>query len=560
MRYRDIRPSVSEMGGGGRRPKDDGWKDSVMNPDNYSPSKARELGLINDKEYAQRQTQAQALQGVHPELLLTPMGAARGVAGAVAKDAVGGAVARTAGNAARSEIVPAAGTVVKNVAGRDVATTGGNVSRVTNPELRTIDAPLQIGGPKALPGTANTTKQVGKNDYIDVTARDITNQRALPAPSLGPDLSSSISKVPATTWKDYIAPTTAAVAGHAALGGALYSANQSGKKDVQPEVKPPAEPQGKTLPNNNAGNGQGDRGKDQIAPVTPPKTDYRGSAAAQKLAADNNIANVNNIKVGQTIDLGGGKTHTVQAGDTLDKIAAKSSSSVPPKDAVIPPAPSAASTTFGQDVADKKAANTAPWTKPAAPALNIPNPIDNLDDITRLAGVPKTSTVAPAAAEPPAPVVLDLKKSDVATTDKPIQYGLDQRDAQAAINAEPPAPVVPEPAAAANNTRSLAGGDGMNGRSDQVPNQGLGNAPSKMSTSDFTNDTTARIMKSLNTQDSGNDVAASSIKGKSGDADTDTGLSQLPRTVVEPGSNKVEPLDLTKESRKIPKFSFLSGL
>ena len=539
MRYRDIRPSVSEMGGSGRgQRKDDGWKTSVMNPDNYSPSKARELGLINDKEYAQRQMQAQALQGVYPELLLTPMGAARGVAGAVAKDAVGGAVARTAGNAARSEIVPTAGTVVKNVAGRDVVGAGSNVTKATKPELRTIDAPLQIGGPKALPGTANTTKQVGKNDYIDVTARDITNQRALPAPSLGPDLSSSISKVPATTWKDYIAPTTAAVAGHAALGGALYSANQSGKKDVQPEVKPPAEPQGKTLPNNNAGNGQGDRGKDQIAPVTPPKTDYRGSAAAQKLAADNNIANVNNIKVGQTIDLGGGKTHTVQAGDTLDKIAAKSSSSVPPKDAVIPPAPSAASTTFGQDVADKKAANTAPWTKPAAPALNIPDPIDNLDDITRLSGIGsgKTSTVPPVqASEPPA-------------AEPPVQAS------------EPPA-AAPEPAAAATtNTRSLGGGDGMNGRSDQVPNQGLGNAPSKMSTSDFTNDTTARIMKSLNTQDSGNDVAASSIKGKSGDADTDTGLSQLPRTVVEPGSNKVEPLDLTKESRKIPKFPFLSGL
>jgi len=449
MRYRDIRPSMSEADNGAMKryqyaqqqadikantkagiaraeKKDaDSWKNSVMNPDRYTPDQARQMGLINDKEYRQRMAdpQAQALQGVYPELFLTPAGAARGVAGAVAKDAVGSAVARTAGNAARSEIVPAASNVVKNVASRDVVPAGGNVTKVVNPELKTINGPQQLTGP-----AANTTKQIGRNDpnVIDVTAKDITNRQALSAPNLGPDLSSSISKVPATTWKDYIAPTTAAVAAHGAVGGALYAANQSGKKDSEPVTAPPsAAPASKFM--------GGQPGYDEVgnaisavkpaaapatpvaAPVTPvaakpPKPEYQGSPAAQELAKLNGIDNVNSIKAGQTINLGGDKgSIQVKPGQTLDKIAAQASTNAP---ALVPTPDNNFSANVSKNKADA-AASTPAWAKPVnnptGPAdnkLDIPDPLDNLPDIKALAGIKSTApepAAPPAAPEPAAP-------------------------------------------------------------------------------------------------------------------------------------------------------------
>ena len=452
MRYRDIRPSMSEADNGAMKryqyaqqqadikantkagiaraeKKDaDSWKNSVMNPDRYTPDQARQMGLINDKEYRQRMAdpQAQALQGVYPELFLTPAGAARGVAGAVAKDAVGGALARTAGNAARSEIVPAAGNVVKNVASRDVVPAGGNVTKVVNPELKTINGPQQLTGP-----ATNTTKQIGRNDpnVIDVTAKDITNRQALSAPNLGPDLSSSISKVPATTWKDYIAPTTAAVAAHGAVGGALYAANQSGKKDSEPVTAPPSSASAPKFMGGQPGYDEVGNAISTVKPAAtpvaapatpvaapatpvaakPPKPEYQGSPAAQELAKLNGIDNVNSIKAGQTINLGGDKgSIQVKPGQTLDKIAAQASTNAP----ALAPTPD---NNFSANVSKNKAdaaASTPAWAKPVnnptGPAdnkLDIPDPLDNLPDIKTLAGIKSTAAepaATPSAAEPAA--------------------------------------------------------------------------------------------------------------------------------------------------------------
>jgi hypothetical protein len=65
------------------------------------------------------------------------------------------------------------------------------------------------------------------------------------------------------------------------------------------------------------------------APKTPaaaPKTPstYKGTAGAQEIAKLSGISDVNKIKAGQTLTLpGGAGSYTVQAGDTLDKIAAR---------------------------------------------------------------------------------------------------------------------------------------------------------------------------------------------------------------------------------------------
>ena len=64
------------------------------------------------------------------------------------------------------------------------------------------------------------------------------------------------------------------------------------------------------------------------APKTPaaaPKTPaaYKGTAGAQEIAKLSGVSDVNKIKVGQNLTLPGGGSYTVQAGDTLDKIAAR---------------------------------------------------------------------------------------------------------------------------------------------------------------------------------------------------------------------------------------------
>jgi LysM domain len=579
MRYRDIRPAVSEADNGAMKryqyaqqqadikantkayaaraeKKDaDSMKNSVLNPDRYTPQQARELGLINDKEYAQRQTQAQALQGVYPELFLTPAGAARGVAGAAAKDVVGGAVKNIAGrevvpaagnvvkNTVGSEVVPAGSSVTKNVAGRDVVPAGRDV--VNTPKLNTIDAPPQLTGP-----TANTTKQIGRNDpnVIDVTAKDITNRPQLTtnAPrdtrDMFPDAAHDFYYPKKPPPMDLTKPI-AAVAAPAIVGAGLYGINQSMQppskaatdKDATPAKPPSADQLPKaqgTLPNGTAGQ-RPTPSSDVIAAQrnaaastspAPINTKYQGSAAAQKLAADNNIANPNDIKVGQVINLGGDQTHTVKKGDTLDKIAAKSSSSVPPPSAVVQPsAPAAASsTTFSQDVADRKAKLDAPIT-PSKPTFDIPpDPRDNLADITRLSGLGsgKTSTVPTAQASlPPAlkpldiaePVTAqrsiagpDLTKDVSAPVPKTFQLG------RAAPNADGSAPEITV------NTPSPS-------KVSPIALRTANNSADPIGTLDFT-------------------------QGWSdGDDDTDVG--------AEVGPNK-----LTKENRKVSKFSFLRGL
>jgi len=478
MRYRDIRRSISEMGGSGmaQRRKDDGWKNSVMNPDNYTPSKARELGLINDKEYVKRQTQAQGIEPVYPELFLTPAGAARGISGAAAKNVVG------------RDVVPSAGTAVKNVVSKDVVPAGGNV--VKTPKLNTIDTPPQLPGPRVA-----QTKQIGRNDpnVIDVTAKDITNRQALSAPASA-ELRSPGLRPPSASYKDNIVPGAAAVAGHAALGGALYAANQAGKKDNFPSPAPAPAPA--PTPTPAPAPTPTPAPAPAPAPVAPPKTDYKGSAAAQKLAAANNIANPNFIKVGQTINLGGDNNYTVKQGDTLDKIAARSSSSVAPQNAVVPPAPATA-TTFSQDVADRKATNAAPIT-PAKPAFTLPEP-DELIDLKSL--LPKSSPVAPApAAAPPAPATLDQKLPGIADT---------QADA----------------------------------------------------VKDFTRSTTDRIKKLAGSPEiEPTIVNPPETSPEPVVAPAAAPTKDIERIEINPNTYKVEPLDLTKESRKISRFPFLSGL
>jgi len=542
MRYRDIRPAVSEMGGGGGgQRKDDGMKNSVMNPDRYSPSKARELGLINDKEYAKRQTAAQGIEPVYPELFLTPAGAARGVGGAVARDAVGGAVKNIAGR----EVVPAAGNVVKNTVGRDVVPAGGNVTKnvagrdvvpagrdvVNTPKLNTIDAPPQLTGP-----TANTTKQIGRNDpnVIDVTAKDITNRPQLTtnAPrdtrDMFPDAAHDFYYPKKPPPMDLTKPI-AAVAAPAIVGAGLYGINQSMQPPVKAATdkdattaKPPSadqlpKAQG-TLPNGTAGQ-RPTPSSDVIAAQrnaaastspAPINTKYQGSAAAQKLAADNNIANPNDIKVGQVINLGGDQTHTVKKGDTLDKIAAKSSSSVPSPSAVVQP--SAPATTFSQDVDQNKAkaaASTPAWAKPVnnptGPAdnkLDIPN-FDELDRITNLAGIsPKSSTVPTSSASEPT------------------------------SSASPP----PASNAAAQNT---AAGDS------------------------FTADTTARMLKARDAIDA--PAAAPAPVAEPPAPSTTLKTLEPTEPITAPkiaptinASNGKE--EVTKESQKISRFAFLRGL
>jgi hypothetical protein len=528
-------------GGGGGQRKDDGMKNSVMNPDRYSPSKARELGLINDKEYAKRQTAAQGIEPVYPELFLTPAGAARGVGGAVARDAVGGAVKNIAGR----EVVPAAGNVVKNTVGRDVVPAGGNVTKnvagrdvvpagrdvVNTPKLNTIDAPPQLTGP-----TANTTKQIGRNDpnVIDVTAKDITNRPQLTtnAPrdtrDMFPDAAHDFYYPKKPPPMDLTKPI-AAVAAPAIVGAGLYGINQSMQPPVKAATdkdattaKPPSadqlpKAQG-TLPNGTAGQ-RPTPSSDVIAAQrnaaastspAPINTKYQGSAAAQKLAADNNIANPNDIKVGQVINLGGDQTHTVKKGDTLDKIAAKSSSSVPSPSAVVQP--SAPATTFSQDVDQNKAkaaASTPAWAKPVnnptGPAdnkLDIPN-FDELDRITNLAGIsPKSSTVPTSSASEPT------------------------------SSASPP----PASNAAAQNT---AAGDS------------------------FTADTTARMLKARDAIDA--PAAAPAPVAEPPAPSTTLKTLEPTEPITAPkiaptinASNGEE--EVTKENQKISRFSFLRGL
>jgi hypothetical protein len=67
-------------------------------------------------------------------------------------------------------------------------------------------------------------------------------------------------------------------------------------------------------------------------------TDYKGTKGAQSLMALNpdKIQNVNQIRAGDTINLGGDKSYTIKQGDTLDRIAANQLSS--PTNVATPPA------------------------------------------------------------------------------------------------------------------------------------------------------------------------------------------------------------------------------
>ena len=72
------------------------------------------------------------------------------------------------------------------------------------------------------------------------------------------------------------------------------------------------------------------------APAPKPVSAYKGTTASQDLAKLNKIKNVNNIRVGQTISLGGDKSYTVQKGDTLDKISKRNTAPSAPTGAAAP--------------------------------------------------------------------------------------------------------------------------------------------------------------------------------------------------------------------------------
>jgi LysM repeat protein len=101
--------------------------------------------------------------------------------------------------------------------------------------------------------------------------------------------------------------------------------------------------------------------KTPAAPKTP--STYKGTAGAQEIAKLSGVADVNKIKVGQTLTLpGGAGSYTVQAGDTLDKIAARQA----PVSSTTTSTPTSTSTPASDSMAPAPTA-----TSPEAPSASI---------------------------------------------------------------------------------------------------------------------------------------------------------------------------------------------
>jgi hypothetical protein len=119
------------------------------------------------------------------------------------------------------------------------------------------------------------------------------------------------------------------------------------------------------------------------SPVKPkPNLNYKGSEGSQSLMALNpdKIKNVNQIRAGDSIDLGGGNMYKIQKGDTLDKIAQRMTrpsgqpraeldkpDSVLPRELEKPPAPAPVVNTPLPEPREAgiAAANDLPYTPPA---------------------------------------------------------------------------------------------------------------------------------------------------------------------------------------------------
>jgi hypothetical protein len=306
-----------------------------MNPDRYTPQQARELGLINDKEYAQRQTAVQAVEPVYPELYLSGAPAvARSIGSAVTKNVLGktgqavnigtktptslsGVSSNTPGSlrvgTAGSPPVanPTASTAVTNVAntqksgGQLVAQPGSNVANTqqggnqlvtkpgsnvtTKPELQTIDGPLQIGGPKALNGPK------GKNDpnVIDVQARVVPDKKQIGMNQTHDpgDGYPNGGYYPYRSWADdnaskfKIDPKTAAgvLGGAAIVGGGAYGL----QKGLEPRQ---ANTDNQTAPNAQTAPTMGTTTKNpKQAPLTQPDQDTTKNLNRSLTPADQNL-------------------------------------------------------------------------------------------------------------------------------------------------------------------------------------------------------------------------------------------------------------------------------
>jgi LysM repeat protein len=106
---------------------------------------------------------------------------------------------------------------------------------------------------------------------------------------------------------------------------------------------------------------------------TPASTQAKLPANVTKLAADNNISDPNQIKVGQKLALPGNKTYTIAAGDTLSAIAAGQFKGTPPASST-PVSGPAAPTSASTPVSGPTRAPTTPVSGPAAPVSSVSGP------------------------------------------------------------------------------------------------------------------------------------------------------------------------------------------
>ena len=179
------------------------------------------------------------------------------------------------------------------------------------------------------------------------------------------------------------------------------------------------------------------------APVKPVSTPPAATTAEpkpgswQEIAKLNNITDPTKLKAGSHIELPNGQgSYYVTKGDTLSGIAQRLN-------------------TTGDPQLNQPGSVNKPAVQPPANSA----PVDAFPNTTNGVG----SILNPA-----------VDKAGIANDRKATQFGLDQKDAQEKINAKN---AVSIDTTTQNNTKSLAGGDGYNGRSDQVKNQGLDNEP-----------------------------------------------------------------------------------
>jgi hypothetical protein len=217
-------------------------------------------------------------------------------------------------------------------------------------------------------------------DVTDVSYRDAKSKPTVAEPK-------AAEPAKGTNWKK----TAAAVAGAGVVGAGLYGLSQTGKDKPNTQTA--------TTTTGNSGGG----------PINPPPVsgkpqqnlNYKGSEGSQSLMALNpdKIKNVNQIKAGDSIDLGGGNMYKIQKGDTLDKIAQRMTrpsgqpraeldrpdSVLPGPSAEKPPAPVTPPETSMDDSND---ANASTFTNPNtsmddsndANASTFTNPNTSMDD------------------------------------------------------------------------------------------------------------------------------------------------------------------------------------